>query len=666
MRQILYCLSGVILIASAVYARPNNKTSPEFPQSSTSGDSTAYIPEDFEEQLDSLLRTPVNSVSKSWQNIRIAPASVTIVTERDIRWFGYRTLAEVLATQRGFYTSNDRNYSYIGVRGFSRPGDYNNRLLVLVNGHYVNENVFGSAGFSYDLPLNFDIIERIEIVRGPGSVVYGTGAMFAVVNIITRTGKELDGISAAAEIGSKEAWQAQLAAGQRLGDIDIALSAVAGNSEGTEGLYFPEFDTDTTTGIAYELDYEQYYSISGRALYEGLSVQGYISFRKKGIPTASFNTAFNHPGAETIDQYGLLELRYEHNLSADISLLLRANYNTYNYTGSYFYPEESPDSSTNKWIGAEAQLCWDIMEFNRIIVGIEHKNNLRADYRNRYAEAMLFSRDEPFSSTSVYIQDELQIRDNLNITGGIRADYHTAAGLLVVPRFGIIYNPHNKTALKLLYGSAFRSPNFNELYLSFPEESKESVELQSEKISALELTAEQQIGDNVYTVMSLYYNRVSNLIDQRLDPTDSLLQYQNNKAVRALGAEIEVNTRSQYWRTYASYALQSSVDEARMTLSNSPAHLLRVGACVSLDEFLSVAVEIAGESARRTVYSEETKAFVIAGMNITWQPVRSVELSLKVSNMFNTSYALPGGWEHRQRSIDQNGRTIKARVRVDL
>ncbi len=133
--------------------------------------------------LDSLLNIKISTAAKYEQTSREAPASVTIISSEDIERFGYRTLDEVLMTVRGFYTSYDRNYSYVGIRGFSRPTDYNDRVLLLINGHTTNENFYGSAFIGTDLALNLEAVDRIEIVRGPGSALYGTGAMFAVINI---------------------------------------------------------------------------------------------------------------------------------------------------------------------------------------------------------------------------------------------------------------------------------------------------------------------------------------------------------------------------------------------------------------------------------------------------------------------------------------------------
>ena len=135
------------------------------------------------------------------QKVTEAPSSVTIVTAEQIRRYGFRTLADVLRSVRGFYVTYDRNYSYVGVRGFSRPGDYNARVLLLIDGHRLNDNVFGSALIGSEFPLDIALIERLEIIRGPSSSLYGTSAFFAVINVITRDTQQVRGteIAGAAE-----------------------------------------------------------------------------------------------------------------------------------------------------------------------------------------------------------------------------------------------------------------------------------------------------------------------------------------------------------------------------------------------------------------------------------------------------------------------------------
>ena len=133
----------------------------------------------------------------------------------------------------GFYTSNDRNYPYLGTRGFGRPSDYNNRILLLVDGQTLNDQVWGQAMVGADFPLDLDAIERIEVVRGPSSALYGTSAMFAVVNIITKTGIQLDGLSLSGRVGSAGARQPAMTAGRGLGIRGlVAASGLVTHTDG--------------------------------------------------------------------------------------------------------------------------------------------------------------------------------------------------------------------------------------------------------------------------------------------------------------------------------------------------------------------------------------------------------------------------------------------------
>src|SRR5260370_20721835 len=134
----------------------------------------------------------VHGVSRFTKKTGGAPASISVVTAEEIQKHGYRPLAAGMRSVRGFFVINDRNYSYVGVRGFSRPGDYNARILFLLDGHRVNDNIFDGAYVGTEFPVDVDLIERIEIIRCPSSSVYGTAAFIAVCNVITKRGRDLD------------------------------------------------------------------------------------------------------------------------------------------------------------------------------------------------------------------------------------------------------------------------------------------------------------------------------------------------------------------------------------------------------------------------------------------------------------------------------------------
>ena len=160
----------------------------------------------------------VYGASKYDQSVLDAPSSITVVTAEEIARYGYRHLADVLGAVRGFYTRYDRTYHYAGVRGFSRPGDFNTRLLLAIDGRALNDNLYGSTGVADDIPVDIDTIERIEIIRGPGSSLYGTGAFFGVINIVTKRGRDIQGVEVAAEYETPNARKVRVSVGGKSPD----------------------------------------------------------------------------------------------------------------------------------------------------------------------------------------------------------------------------------------------------------------------------------------------------------------------------------------------------------------------------------------------------------------------------------------------------------------
>src|SRR5207237_9809968 len=116
--------------------------------------------------------------------------------------YGYLSLSDTLPAGRAIYVTDDRNLSFLGTQGFAKPGDSNSRILLLINGHRVNDNVFGQAEIGMELGLDPAMFERVEIIRGPASSIYGDSAFFAVGNVITRAGAALNGASAAVAAGT--------------------------------------------------------------------------------------------------------------------------------------------------------------------------------------------------------------------------------------------------------------------------------------------------------------------------------------------------------------------------------------------------------------------------------------------------------------------------------
>src|SRR5258707_7026238 len=184
----------------------------------------------------------VETASKYTQKATDAPASVSVITADDVKKFGYRTLADTPRSVRSLYVSYDRQYSYLGIRGFNR-GDYNSRLLVLVDGHRINNSLSDGAFIGTEFILDVDLIDRVEIIRGPGASLYGNNAFFGVVNVITRKGRDLPGYGAelSGEAASFDTYKGRATYGQKFeSGLDLLLSGSWHDSHGPGNLAFKD------------------------------------------------------------------------------------------------------------------------------------------------------------------------------------------------------------------------------------------------------------------------------------------------------------------------------------------------------------------------------------------------------------------------------------------
>ncbi len=341
-------------------------------------------PDLSEASLEQLGEMRVYSASRHSQLAADAPSSVTIVTADDIQRYGYRTLSDVLATVSGFYVLYDRNYSYVGVQGFARPGDYNSRILLLVDGHRLNDNVYNQAMLGTEFPVDIDLVQRIEIVRGPVSSLYGSNALFAVVNVITKKGGELDGVEVAASAASFNSYKGRVSYGGKRGPFEFLFSGTFYGSRGANRLFFPEYDSPlTNNGIASHADGDQLGSGLATISFRDFTLQALYGTREKGIPTGAWGTVFNDPRTRMTDSHEYIDLLYTHHFTK-WDVLARVQYDRYFYQGTYILPSDDGSSqrvrnldfADGKWWGTELQFSTTLLKRNHVTFGGEFRDNL--------------------------------------------------------------------------------------------------------------------------------------------------------------------------------------------------------------------------------------------------------------------------------------------------
>lgn len=616
--------------------------------------------------LDSLLNTRISAASKYAQTSQAAPGSVTIISSDDIRAYGYRNLQEVLESVRGFYVSNDRNFAYLGTRGFGRTTDYNSRVLMLIDGHSINDQLFGSAPIGAGLPLNLDAVERIEVVQGPGSALYGTGAMFAVINIVTRSATAQDGGSV--RIGSGTAGErfTALTVGKELASrVAITGSFLLSDTKGNDQ-YYREFDTPANgNGIAHGLDWQRAASGYATLSWNGFRAQaGYRSY-DKGIPTAPFGMYFGDDRAEAADRVFWGSVAMRHEWSAALSFSGRLYADSYTYDAVYpFHPGPDPflNGSRAQSGGTELMLRWVPTSRLQLTLGTEDRLVRRAEYTESMGGPES-SDDAPFHVLSAFAQGELQLAPTAMVIAGMRADRYSTVGSATTPRLGLIFTPPTGTTVKLLYGEAFRAPSVGQssitagAFLGNPD-------LEPERIATSEINVQQRVGKSILLALSGYRYSLENVIEQTITPETRVL-YRNLSHANATGVEFQIDARpTGPIAAQLSYALQRTAD-AQGTLTNSPQHVANLGLTARTDGGLVSGLRLRYESGRRTLTST-TSSFVRTDGSISYRPALShaprwigrVELGARVTNLFDVEYGSPGTQAHRQDVILADGRTM--------
>ena len=626
----------------------------------------------------------VFGASERLQPVTEAPASVSFITAQEIARYGYRTLADILRGVRGIYVTNDRNYSYIGARGFGNPGDYNSRILLLINGHRVNDNIYGQAEIGAEFGIDPAMFERVEIIRGPASSLYGDSAFFAVVNVITKSGASLGGASITTETGTLGTRLARGSVGRVFASgVDVALSSTYERSDGVSRLYFPAFDTPlTNNGVAQGLDGEGVKQFYGQVTFKGLAVTAAYGSRQRDVPTASALTLFNQQGVwreQTTDRHALIDADYGHSFGGT-RLTFRASFDRYSYSGTFprdFAPDGTPTTAVyvsgvgTRWtVGAGVTRAFRGRQTVR--AGAEFIDNVHQDQNAAFINVPtpFLKTDNTSTQHAVYIQDEVKLGSWFIVNGGLRYDGYTQF-VRVTPRAALIYLPSSTQSLKYLYGSAFRAPNQNELNDSYYGEGVKT--LRPESIDTHELVWERYINGRLRTSVSAYRYKADRLITEI--PNDLSLvgsTFVNQGQVRAKGLELEAQMHvKREARALLSYAFQRAVDhQTGQGLPNSPHHVAKARislrgptprSFVSLEgQYLSSRATLA-RTDREDGYKFAPRVSSAATLNVNLiQPLgRSWELSGGIRNLFNNQYLDPVSSQLEQEAIAQNGRTAR-------
>jgi outer membrane receptor for ferrienterochelin and colicins len=628
-----------------------------------------------EVSLEELSNIQVYSASKHMQSANEAPASVTVVTADEIQKYGYRNLADILRSVPGFYVTYDRDYTFVGVRGFGRLGDWNSRILVLIDGHRINNNVLGQAMLGNEFLVDVDMIERVEIVRGPSSSLYGANAFFAVINVITRTSKQVKDWELSFQTGSFGTNEGRATYGHQFHSLGVLLSGTFYNSTG-QTLFFPQFNNPANNnGITSDTDYESYKHILATLTYHGFTLQGLFSTRDKGVPTAYFGAVFNDPGDYNIDSHQYVSLDYQHPLGK-WQLDAGTSYDQARLQGPVPEVPIMPGdpvvlntfSFRGNWLTGEIKVSRDLFERNHLTFGSEVRDNLRQDQGDLLNPPNTFSTDLNSSLISaLYVQDEFGITSRLTLNAGVRYDHYSTFGGTTNPRAALIFRAAEKTTFKLLYGNAFSAPDVYETTPDFGVFYDDNLKLKPEHIESLEARVEQGLGQYFQLSSGVYRNRITDLITLASNPIDQDFEYENAGSAQATGMDVELSGRaSNGVQGKASFDYVHAYDEGagHPALDNSPGPMAKLNVIVPLiDQRLSAGVEGQFLGRRLTLLQDSLSSYQVFNLTLLGHTLgKHLDLAASVWNVLDKKYFDPGRPEDPEDAIQQDGRSFRIKI----
>lgn len=620
----------------------------------------AATPEDLLAlSLEELLATRVvTTASRHAQRLADAPASTTVVEADEIRRYGYRTLSELLAAQRSFYLADDRNYTYVGIRGIARPGDFNSRILLLVNGQRINDNFFDSAFVGHEFPIDIELVRRVEIVRGPGSSLYGANALFAVINVITDGDPELR--RAGVEIGSLGSRKAHATVTARVGGEGmLRVFASRFRADGEASVFYPEFDDPSTNAGRYEGNDQEEATRSFVELRSGrFRASAFHSSRTRSLPTASYGTAFNAPGGFTTDRKTHWNLGWRDTLAhgTDYALILYGD--RYDYTGDYVY--DIPPLTVNRdaivmdTVGFEATATRRLGA-HVLTYGAEWRDD--HDYRQRNFDVAPFvsnlDRRGRQRYRALFAQADLSGGTRWRWTAGARLDDYAEFGSALNPRVSVVFSADPASVWKMLVGRAFRIPSVSDRTL-FPG-------LGAETVRSAELVYERRVGESVQVFASVFRNEIRGLITAAFDDglQDSVL-FNDPDGIASTGLEFGVDLQMPgALQAGLSLGFNRTSDDNPIVAINSPRRLAKGQISLPIAmEGLRLGTQFDYLGARPTLAGGIADGRLLTHTTLSYDPPGegAWDASLSAYNLFDVDHADPATVNHRQSEIPRYGR----------
>ncbi len=481
----------------------------------------------FELSLEELLNMNVVTASKKAEKQSDAPGIISVLTKDDLDRFGGTTLKDILERVPGLISSTTgyTNRTVITVRG-DQVKQNSSHVLILLNGRPMREIQEGGCSSEIFEAFPVNVIERIEVIKGPGSVLYGSDAFSGVINIITKEAKN-NNVSVAGLVGDGGAFGTSGEGAVSLGGLNIVVAGRY-HEKATWKAPFETIPFMSTTDTTLILEIPD------------KSIGAFLDLRYKGFSLTTTYNEWNTFGAGIFTDHitnsrVFTNMGYQYNINEKWNTDVNVTLNHSGLVGTGL----SERSSNN--IVAEWTNFFTVTEKSNLILGGLYNNNsgeettstLDPNYTTIVSEGTI-------SGFGLYAQYDYHLLDNMKLIAGLQANKVEGLKLSLAPRLGVIWYPVEKLSIKGLYSQAFRAPRINELYMNFPGLVLllGNEDLDPEKVSTIDVGIGYQ-AEQVQLRIDFFHSSQSGIIRYFTDTASGASIFNNLDDIKFTGGEFE-------------------------------------------------------------------------------------------------------------------------------
>lgn len=647
--------------------------------------STVFYP--LAVQADSPLDTPLNALedeikwlqeevyvttaTKTREAVSKSGSTMSVITSDDLRAMGARTLLDALKRLPGLGISDvNAGMTSLEVRGVKT--DFAEKVLFLVNGHAINNNLAnGGASTSYNKFI-VDDIRRVEVVRGPGSALYGANAFVAVINIVTKTADDVDGVEVTTKAGSHDTGAVNVQFGRNYDDTKLAMNLHYFDTNGLN-----ERVESDAIGQSERVDYSERRYEAGLNFTKGsFFLQGKYLRREAGNFFSITNIINDDSTQEYIDYF--LEGGFKKSLSSSTSVELKAYTDHFEFDNTWEqFPEgySDPDSDTcptpsscpdglkirtpvkQDMVGVEGQISYDLSLNQKWLLGVmyEHQSQYDVELWTNGGQGSLenvssvgnWNDSQNRDISAVYIQDIWDIKDDLRLIAGARYDHYSDFGSTVNPRTSLTWSWRPDIRFLVSYGSAFRAPTFSELFNSNNSGIVGDNSLDPEEIETLEIGMLGDLSRRSSYRISWFQNRIDNLIAP-VSTSTAVNTSANVGELKVEGVEAEFAHRfNDGSRVSMNYTYQHAINQVtRERVADVPLHRANLNYQYYLSRHIGVfsGVLYKGETIRETGDTRSNvDDYVTLDLAVVMKDLwrKNLELRASVYNALDKEYVDP-------------------------